>query len=148
MESDWAQQRRQNALMQAERLRQREAAESAQAAQYLKRFVAAAKRVGLPAQPLLVRSGNGKTAKTTLRGWYLKVDQSVGVDEDGNFYLLTAPLTLAQRLRGHTPEPVPPTLILGKGGRDGEQVDLTQALSARIPTWQQGEEGNPEPEGV
>ena len=62
----------------------------------------------------------------------------VAVDEDGNFYILTAPLTLSQRLRGVKPEPAPPTLILGKGGRDGEQIDLTEALSMRIPTWAEG----------
>ena len=71
-------------------------------------------------------------------GWYLKADKSVAVGEDGKFYILTAPLTLAQRLRGVKPEPSPPTLILGKGGRDGEQIDLTEALTMRIPTWAEG----------
>lgn len=138
MDSDWAERRRQNALLQAQRLRQREAAESAQAAEYLASFVAAARRTGVAPEPLVMRSGSGKTARTTLRGWYLKADHSVAVDEEGRFYLLTAPLTLGQRLRGYTPDPTMPTLILGKGGRDGEQIDLTEALSARIPTWKQG----------
>lgn len=138
MEPTWAEQRRDNALKQAERLRQQEAAQSAQAAEYLQLFVAAARRTGVPPEPLVMRSGSGRIAKTGLLGWYLKADHSVGVDEDGKFYLLTAPLTLIQRLRGLTPDPVPPTLILGKGGRDGEQIDLADALSARIPSWRDG----------
>ena len=138
MDSTWAEQRRQNARLQADRLREREAAESAQAAEYLTRFISAARRTGLDPEPLVVRAGDGKQAKTPYRGWYLKADKSVAVDEDGNFYILTAPLTLSQRLRGVRPEPAPPTLILGKGGRDGEQIDLTEALSMRIPAWAEG----------
>ena len=138
MDSTWAEQRRQNARLQAERLREREATESAQAAEYLRLFIGAAHRTGLEPEPLHVRAGDGKQAKTPYRGWYLKADTSVAVGEDGKFYILTAPLTLAQRLRGVKPEPSPPTLILGKGGRDGEQIDLTEALTMRIPTWAEG----------
>ena len=29
-------------------------------------------------------------------------------------------------------------LSRGKGGRDGEQIDLTEALSMRIPAWAEG----------
>ena len=138
MDKTWAEQRRENALAQAQRLRQREAKESAQAAQHLQRFVAAAKHQGLASEPLLVRDGQGRQAKTPLRGWYLKADHSAAVDEDGKFYLLTAPLTLMQRLKGIRPDPAAPTLVLGKGGRDGEQIDLTEALDKRLPTWKEG----------
>ncbi len=139
MEEDWAEKRRQNALTQARRLREREAAESAQASQYLAQFVAAARRERLEPEPLFVQSGDGRRAKTGLMGWYLKADRSVAVSNSGDFYLLTAPLTLAQRLRGIKIDPSAPTLILGKGGRDGEQIDLTEALSKRIPNWQEAQ---------
>ncbi|WP_099332643.1 hypothetical protein [Actinomyces minihominis] len=138
MDSSWADQRRQNALAQAQRLREREAAESAQAREYLEKFISAARRTGVGPEQLYVSDGNGKRAKTPLQGWYLKADRSVAVAEDGQFYILTAPLSLAQRLRGVNPEASAPTLILGKGGRDGEQIDLTEALSVRIPTWAEG----------
>ena len=136
MEENWAEQRRKNAALQAERLRERDAAESAQAAEYLKKFVAAARREGIEPEPLLVKAKDGKhRAKTPLNGWYLKADQSVAVDEKGDFYILIGPLTLRERLTGVKPTSSAPPLILGKGGRDGEQIDLTESLSARIPSW-------------
>lgn len=136
MEENWAEQRRKNAALQAERLRARDAAESAQAADYLVTFVGAAQREGIEPEVLFVKAKDGKQrAKTPLRGWYLKADQSVAVDEAGNFYILVGPLTLKERLTGVKPTPSPPPLILGKGGRDGEQIDLVEALTLRIPTW-------------
>lgn len=136
MEDNWAEQRRKNAALQAERLREREAAESAAAAKHLEAFIAAARRDGIDPEPLFVSAKDGKhRAKTPLKGWYLKADHSVAVDEDGNFYILIAPLTLGERLRGVKPTPSPPPLILGKGGRDGEQIDLVEALDMRNPRW-------------
>lgn len=136
MEENWAEQRRKNAALQAQRLRERDAAESAQAAGYLEKFVGAARREGVASEPLFVQAKDGKhRAKTPLKGWYLKADQSVAVDENGDFYILVGPLTLKERLAGVKPSPTAPPLILGKGGRDGEQIDLVEALSARIPSW-------------
>lgn len=134
--SDWTQQRRENARLQAERLAARQAAESAQAREHLQRFVAAAASAGLAPVPLKVRGFGGKgQARTPLLGWYLKVDQSLAVDTDGHFYLLIADLSLKERVKGMTPRPSSPPLILGKGGRDGEQMDLTDALSRLLPGW-------------
>lgn len=136
MEENWAEQRRRNAAAQAERLRERDAFESSQAAQHLEKFVKAARREGVEPEPLFVKAKDGKhRAKTPLRGWYLKADQSVAVDEGGDFYILISPLTLKERLTGVKPKASPPPLILGKGGRDGEQIDLTEALGIRIPNW-------------
>lgn len=136
MEENWVEQRRKNAALQAQRLQEREAAESAQAAEYLQKFIGAARREGVAPEVLYVKAKDGRhRAKTPLMGWYLKADQSVAVDEAGNFYILIAPLTLKERLTGVKPPPSAPPLILGKGGRDGEQIDLVEALSARIPTW-------------
>ncbi len=139
MEQSWAEQRKLNAQLQAQRLRERQAAESAQARSYLLSFVAAAKRVGLEPEALYVNSGDrGHRAKTGRSGWYLKADQSVAVDTEGNYLVTVGPLTLKERLRGVRVDPVDPPLILGKGGRDGEQLDLTDALDARIPSWREG----------
>lgn len=135
-DSSWADQRRHNAAAQAARLQAREAAESAQAAQYLRLFIDAAQKTGIAPEPLYVHAGDGKgRAKTPYRGWYLKADQSVAVDTEGNFYVLTAPLSLRERLTGVRPPASPPPLILGKGGRDGEQIDLVEALDMRVPSW-------------
>lgn len=136
MDDSWAEQRRQNAKARADALKNKQAAESRVAGEYLGQFVRAAQATGVEPEPLLMRNGDGsRTAKTSLSGWYLKADKSVAVDVDGNYYVLTAPLTLKDRFMGLEPEPVPPPLILGKGGRDGEQIDLVISLTNRVPTW-------------
>lgn len=90
-----------------------------------------------PLSPLTVRGINKGHAKTPLRGWYLKVDHSVGVDQEGNFYVLKSFLSLPERLKGVTPEPSAPPLTLGYGGRDGESIDLVDALTKILPTWRE-----------
>lgn len=91
----------------------------------------------VPPEALVVknRSGSG-SARTSLRGWYLRVDRSAAVDTDGNFYLLHQYLTFRDRIFGATLEPTDPPLVLGYGGRDGEAIDLTAALTRILPTWQ------------
>lgn len=134
--SQWAQTRRENALLQAQRQKERQAAEANQAKEYLRRFVVAAQQSGLAEEQLFVKGYGGKgQAKTALRGWYLKADRSMAVDVDGNFYLLIAELTLIDRLRGVTLSPSDPPLILGAGGRDGESIDLVDALKKLLPDW-------------
>ena len=78
---------------------------------------------------LRARSYDGRSRfRTPLRGWYLRRDESVAVDVDGEFYVLTAPSSLAARFRGVTPAASDPPLVLGAGGKDGESLDLVQAL--------------------
>ncbi len=138
MESSWAEQRRENARLQAEKLAAAQAAETAQARGYLRTFVTAAQAAQLPAEPLVVHARGGKgSVRTPLQGWYLRVDRSMAVDTDGNFYLLQAHLTLRDRLRGYTPTPDDPPLVLGYGGRDGESIDLVDALTRLLPTWRE-----------
>lgn len=132
----WGQQRRENARLLAEKQRLREQAESEQAQEFLNRFAAAAKETGLASTPLEVRGYGGKgTARTSLRGWMLMNSPRLAVDTDGNFYLLTQQLSLRDRLVGVTPKPSAPPLILGRGGRDGESMDLTVALDKLLPQW-------------
>lgn len=138
-DEEWRVRRREAAAAQAARFDERQAAEHARAAELLARFVAVA-REQLPAEPLRVRGygGRGSTA-TPLRGWYLRRDQSVGVDVTGNFYVLTAPLSLLDRVRGLTPDPTPPPLVIGAGGKDGESIDLVDALERLLPGWRRHE---------
>ncbi len=117
-------------------------AESAKAADFLRQFVRSAMELGLVAEPLFARGYGGKgRAKTPLRGWYLKNDRSLAVDTEGNYYILTTDLSALDRLRGVSPKPSSPPLILSQGARDGESMDLTVKLSEILPTWRRGEAG-------
>lgn len=136
MDESWSEQRRKNAEIKARQLEEAQRAESRVAAGYLQQFVRAANAEGVPPVRLETRSGDGrKTAKTNLEGWYVKADKSMAVDRDGNFYLLTSPVSLKDRLVGTHPKSSEPPLILGKGGRDGEQIDLVEALTKVVPNW-------------
>lgn len=127
--ADWRERRREAAGLHAESLARRQAAESARARELIAEFVAEARRRGVAPQPLQARGFGGKGRfRTPLRGWYLRKDGSVAVTEDGGFYLLTVQPSLAARLRGVEPEPSDPPLVLGRGARDGESIDLADAL--------------------
>lgn len=135
-DDDWARQRAEAVRVQAERLHARQDAEHARAGALLHDFVEAASAAGLVPEDLRVRGYGGRgTARTPLRGWYLRVDRTAGVSTDGGFYVLTAPLSLLDRLRGVRPVPAKPPLILGAGGKDGESVALVEALERLLPGW-------------
>ncbi|WP_265521924.1 hypothetical protein [Oerskovia flava] len=126
----WRRRRTEAAEQQQRALAQRQAQESAAAARLLVEFVAEARRRGLDPVPLRARSyGGGATYRTPLTGWYLRRNESVAVGTDGTFYVLTVAGGLRARWRGALPEPSDPPLVLGKGGRDGESIDLADALA-------------------
>jgi hypothetical protein len=130
----WRERRRAAADAHAEALARRQAGESAQARALLQDFVARARARGLPPEPLLVQGYGGRgTAKSQVRGWYLRLDRAVGVGEDGEFYVLTAPLTLLDRVRGIRIAPTEPPLVIGQGGRDGDTIDMVQAINRILP---------------
>ncbi|WP_089775466.1 hypothetical protein [Ruania alba] len=135
-EQDWARQRREAAAEHERRLANRKASESSRAQRLLEEFADAAGRAGLAPQALEVKGygGRGK-ARTPLRGWYLRNDGTAAVGTDGAFYVLTAPLSPWERLRGVTPTPKDPPLVLGAGGKDGESIDLPVALERLLPGW-------------
>jgi hypothetical protein len=126
---DWRDRRRESASAHGEALARRQAAESAQARAMLAEFVAQAPRRGLEPVPLRARSYDGRHRyRTPLEGWYLRRNESVAVGTDGEFYVLSVPSSLRALVTGVTPEPSDPPLVLGKGGRDGESIDLADAL--------------------
>ncbi len=136
--TEWSDQRREAAAEHAERLRRREAAENAQAQQILDDFAAAALRAGLPAETLRITGYGGKGRATSdVTGWYVRQDRSMGVGTDGKLYILTAPLGLMDRWRRVHLEPIPPPLVLGAGGRDGDSIDLADALERLLPGWRE-----------
>jgi hypothetical protein len=129
----WREQRREAAAAHGEALLRRQQAESARARELIAEFVARARAQGPAPVPLRAHASTGRARyRTGLTGWYLRVDESVGVDVDGEFYVLRAEPSLAARLRGVTPQPSDPPLVLGAGGRDGESLDLRDALERAL----------------
>ncbi|TDC40210.1 hypothetical protein E1211_01615 [Micromonospora sp. 15K316] len=130
---DWAQRQRRAARVHAEADARRRAAEHAEAAEIVAWFVAEAKRRGLRPTPLTARSCAGRGRyRTRLTGWYVDRARTRAIDVDGRWHLLTVPGGLRARLLGAEPEPSPPPLIVGEGGRDGESVPLRALLSRRL----------------
>lgn len=129
----WREHRTDAAAEHAEALRRRQAGESAQARALIADFVEEARRRGLPPVRLQARSYDGRSRyRTSTYGWYLRRNESVAVGEDGEFYLLTVPPSLRARVKGATLVPSDPPLVLGRGGRDGESIDLPHALSLAL----------------
>ena len=127
-DSDWAASRRRAAAQRARMLQERQNAEYARAARIDE---------GLEDVPLRVRGYGGGSARTPLRGWYLRADETVGIDTLGRFYILSMPLSLSQRLRGVRPESQPVPMTIGEGGRDGDIVPLRFALDRLLPGWEE-----------
>lgn len=126
----WRDERRAAAAAHADALARKQQAESQQARRLIAEFVERALRTGPAPVELRARSYDGRARyRTPLHGWYLRRDESVAIDTAGEFYVLSAPASLGARLRGVTPAPSDPPLVLGAGGKDGESLDLTQALA-------------------
>jgi len=133
-DDQWGAQRRAAADAHAAALAQRQARESAQARVLLADFIRRARQKGLQPEPLIVQGYGGRgTARSQIRGWYLRLDHTVGVGEDGEFYILTAPLTLLDRVRGITIAPTDPPLVIGQGGRDGDTIEMADAIARILP---------------
>ncbi|QGQ19984.1 hypothetical protein GC089_13175 [Cellulomonas sp. JZ18] len=127
--ASWRERRREAAGAHAEALAARQRAESARARALIEEFLVAARAGGPAPVPLHVRSYDGRARyRTGLQGWYLRRDETVGVGTDGAFYVLTAPASLSARFRGVRPTPQDPPLVIGAGGKDGESIDMADAL--------------------
>src|SRR5690625_1937781 len=134
----WAAQRSAAASEHLARLEARQDAEHRRAEGHLAAFIHAARAADLAAEPLRMQGYNGgRSARTPLRGWYLRKDRKAGIDTDGNFYLLARPLGVLDVLRGAAPRASRPPLVLGAGGRDGDSVELTDALERLLPGWRE-----------
>ena len=89
---------------------------------------------GIPAAPLAVRRpGRRRRTRTDRTGWYLRRDHSLAVTEQGDFLVLTRPLPWHAGLGGPVPVPASdPPLVVGRGGRDGDSIDLAELLRRRL----------------
>jgi hypothetical protein len=125
----------------AEVQRRRGEEESAKAQVLIDRFVAQARRLGLPTEELAARPWSGSARyRTGVVGWYLRRNRTVGIGEDGRFYVLTVPPVRFGRWRTVPLDPTPPPLVVGKGAGDGEVFDLDVLLQKRL-RWSDTDEG-------
>lgn len=126
----WRTERREAAEAHAAALAARQRAESGRARAMIAEFLEAARARGVAPVRLHVRSYDGRARyRTPLTGWYLRRDETVGIDTSGEFYVLTAPPSLLAHLRGVHPDPQDPPLVIGAGGKDGESIDMPDALA-------------------
>lgn len=129
----WRDQRSEAARLHAEQLQHRRTEESALAAAMIADFVQEARARGIPPVRLRARGYGGATRyRTSTLGWYLRRNESVGVGLDGSFYLLAVPGGLRARVAGATLVPSDPPLVLGRGARDGESIDLADAIAIAL----------------
>ncbi|BCJ57423.1 hypothetical protein [Micromonospora endophytica] len=132
-DEDWREQRRRAVHAHAEAESRAQAVEQAAAAELVHRFAADATARGLRPERLRVTSYDGRHRyRTGLTGWYVDRARSRAVDTRGNFYLLTVPNSLRALLFGTVCPPVPPPLVVGRGGRDGESLPLAELLDRRL----------------
>lgn len=117
------------AQIRLELAQQQARAEAKEAQALIDEFVRQAKAQGLEPVPLKATTYSGHKVKTDKRGWYLRQNHSVAVDEDGGFHHLIVGGGVMERLRGVKLPGTQPTLVVGRGGRDGETGFLREFLA-------------------
>ncbi|WP_433004406.1 hypothetical protein [Kribbella sp. CA-294648] len=131
--ASWREQRREAAAAQGAALERRKAEETAKARVLLDAFIQEMRARGIAPQQLRAPVvGSGTTYRTSITGWYLRRNRSLGVDAEGNFYVLGTPASLKARLFGVQVLPSDPPLVVGLGARDGESLPLEQLLRMRL----------------
>lgn len=132
-DSTWREKARHNAAHQQDELERKRRLQSDQARAMIAEFVRTATAAGVPTHRFVARSyGGAATYRTSVHGWYLRKNSSVGVGTDGEFYVLAVQGSLLARLRGADLTPSDPPLVLGQGARDGESIDLREALDRAL----------------
>jgi hypothetical protein len=106
--------------------------ESVKAQVMIDEFVRQARAAGIKPEPLRAILFGGQSVKTDKVGWYLRKNQTLALGENGEYYVLTVPGGLKERISGVKLKSSPPPLIIGKGGRDGESGDLAEFLRWRL----------------
>ena len=74
--------------------------------------------------------------KTPLVGWYLNKAGTLAVDPQARYYMLVTAGSALARFTGVEVAPSAPTLVIGRGGRDGETGDLTDFLARALETYE------------
>lgn len=108
----------------------------AEAAQrQLDAFVARLRELGASPEPLQATLLNGSRVKTDKTGWYLNKARTLAVAPDGTYYQLVTAGSALARFTGVKVLPSPPTLVIGRGGRDGETGDLADFLARALADY-------------
>jgi hypothetical protein len=117
----------------AQALQRRREQESAEAQTLIDRFIARATEAHLATEELMARpwSGSGRY-RTGVVGWYLRQNETIGLGQDGAFYVLTVAPQRFGRWRPVAIEPTAPPLEPGLGARDGESSNLQELLELRL----------------
>lgn len=102
--------------------------EAAAAQLQLDEFVTELRAAGIAPHPLRATLLNGVRVRTGLLGWYLNRAETLAVDQVGRYFQLICPGSPLSRLTGVRVFPAEPTLVIGRGGRDGETGDLSEFL--------------------
>lgn len=110
-------------------------AEAAAAQEQLDAFVARIRAVGVAPEPLQATLLNGARVKTDQVGWYLNKARTLAVAPDGRYFQLVTTGTAMARFTGVKLHPSPPTLVIGRGGRDGETGDLADFLARALADY-------------
>ena len=134
MGEDWTDERTRIVAAQAAAAERAAAKEAAQAQVLIDAFVAEALRRGIEPHPLLAPGPDlrRRRYRTGVIGWYLSRDERVAVDTEGRYFVLRAHGSLRERLVGAVVEPMDPPLVVGRGARDGEAIDLQRLLDRRL----------------
>lgn len=110
-------------------------AEAAAAQEQLDAFVSRMHSVPVAPEPLQATLLNGSRVKTDQVGWYLNKARTLAVAPDGRYYQLVTTGTALSRFTGVKLQPSPPTLVIGRGGRDGETGDLADFLARALADY-------------
>lgn len=110
-------------------------AEATAAQAQLDSFVARLTAAGASPEPLQATLLNGTRVRTGLVGWYLNRARTLAVAPDGSYFQLVTAGSALARFTGVTPQPSPPTLVIGRGGRDGETGDLADFLDRAFAAY-------------
>lgn len=104
-------------------------AEAVAAQAQLDAFVARLKGLGVAPEPLQATLLNGSRVRSDKLGWYLNRARTLAVGPDGTFFQLVTAGSALARFTGVKLSPSAPTLVIGRGGRDGETGDLADFLA-------------------
>ncbi|HEX6326603.1 MAG TPA: hypothetical protein VFZ72_08520 [Jiangellaceae bacterium] len=113
--------------------RQREA-ETRHARQLIDKFVVTMNERGMPPSRLRARvPGRRTTYRTGRTGWYIRQNRSLAIGTGGEFLILDVPASVQSRMFGATVVPSDPPLVVGRGARDGESIELAELLRRALP---------------
>jgi hypothetical protein len=110
-------------------------AEARAAQEQLDAFVARLHELGVSPEPLQATLLNGSRVKCDQSGWYLNRARTLAVGGDGSYYQLVTSGSALARFTGVKVQPSPPTLVIGRGGRDGETGDLPDFLARALADY-------------